>query len=114
MEIHISITEEDLKVLSKEAILQVGRILEEALSNVRKHSHAKRVWIDSGKDEAIVWITVEDDGVGMDPDNRHGCHQGHFGLQMMAERAEGVSGHIHIRKRTGGGTCIRLELPYGK
>lgn len=114
LDIQISFTEEHLEVLSREAILQVGRILEEALSNVRKHSHAKRVWINGGKEENTVWITVEDDGVGMDPDNVCGCQQGHFGLQVMAERAEGVGGHIHISKRAGGGTCVRLELPYGK
>lgn len=113
LEIQISLTEEHITVLSREALSQVGRILEEALSNVRKHSHARRVWINGGKQENRVWITVEDDGVGLDVNRIDGWRQGHFGLQVMAERAAGVGGSLSVEKRSEGGTCIRLELPYG-
>lgn len=111
--IQISVTEEDLNRFSQEAVLQVGRILGESLSNIRKHANAEHVWINSGIEDKAMWITVEDDGIGIDFEKVCGCNEGHFGIRVMAERAESVGGKLSISNRAEGGTCVKLEIPLG-
>lgn len=111
LSIECSLNEREINLLSKEAVLQVGRILEEALSNVRKHAQAQRVWIKSGKTGEQVWITVEDDGIGLVASQHNQNRIGHFGLKVMAERAAGVGGCCAISPRQPTGTCVKLIIP---
>jgi signal transduction histidine kinase len=111
LQITISVSEESIRLLSGEALLQVGRILEEALNNVRKHARAKQVWIHSAIRGDVVWLSVEDDGIGMPPKLLNGFQEGHFGLKVMAERAESVGGRLTIKNRTSGGTCVEFVIP---
>jgi signal transduction histidine kinase len=111
LSIECSLDEREIGLLSKEAVLQVGRILEEALSNVRKHAQAERVWIKSGQAGEQVWITVEDDGIGLEASQHNKNRTGHFGLKVMAERAAGVGGLCSVSPRQPTGTCVKLIIP---
>jgi signal transduction histidine kinase len=111
LSIECSLNEREINLLSKEAVLQVGRILEEALSNVRKHAQAERVWIKSGQAGEQVWITVEDDGIGLEASQHNQNRTGHFGLKVMAERAAGVGGCCSVSPRQPAGTCVKLIIP---
>ena len=96
--------------LSPEQHLQVLHILQEALSNVRKHSRAQRVEIEMRRDGGY-WFRVRDDGRGFDPaalDDRSGAH---VGLRIMKERAARIGGQLAIDSRPGRGSEITLTLP---
>ena len=88
--------------------IQLLRIIQEALTNVRKHAHAKHAWIRFEPAGDQVAVTIEDDGHGFDPQQ---TQREHFGLQTMCERAENVGGHTEVVSAPGQGTRIRVSLP---
>lgn len=90
--------------------LQVLRIIQEALSNVRKHSNAQHVSISIVKETDGLNISIKDDGVGFDTNDQSPALQ-RFGLAMMRERAESVKGQLHIRSSPDQGTYVQLYLP---
>ncbi|MFO1325416.1 MAG: type IV pili methyl-accepting chemotaxis transducer N-terminal domain-containing protein [Burkholderiales bacterium] len=89
--------------------IQVLHILQEALSNVRKHAHATHVWLDVH--EQPQWrFEVRDDGVGFVPEGGRD-DETHVGLRIMAERAEKIGGTLDVVSTPGRGTSIVLTLP---
>jgi two-component system, NarL family, sensor histidine kinase UhpB len=91
--------------LSGPAGLEVARIVQEALANVRRHSGARRatVTLRVAGDEARV--EVEDDGRGLDPDEPPG-----MGLTGMRERALALGGELEVEGERGAGTRVRLRV----
>lgn len=91
--------------------LQIIRIIQEALTNVRKHAGAKHVWVRIVTDNNKVESTIEDDGHGFNVSRvkRDGWPQ--FGLQTMKERAESVKGTLDISSKPGEGTKVTLRIP---
>ena len=96
------------------AEIQLLRIIQEALTNVRKHSQASRAWVRFEADEAGTVITVEDDGRGFDPSLIGQDGREHFGLQTMRERAESVGGVLQISTQPGQGTRLTVQLPLSR
>jgi two-component system nitrate/nitrite sensor histidine kinase NarX len=90
--------------------MQVVRIVQEALANIRKHARAQtvRVLLTCRSDGAYL-LLVEDDGVGFDrrPSGRPGEH---IGLSIMKERARRMGGDLRIESEPGEGT--RVEMIY--
>ncbi len=93
------------------------RIAQEALSNVERHAHADRVWLNLVGDSRRVRLTVRDDGMGFD---RTGYRAGRTGLGMigMRERAALLGAKVRIYSRPGQGTTVmvvwaRVESPSG-
>lgn len=93
------------------AELQLMRIVQEALTNVRKHAQAGRVEVSLAQGRERVTVTIADDGRGFDPQriSRQGVPR--FGLATMRERAESVGGTLDVDAVRGGGTRVRVELP---
>jgi len=89
--------------------LQVLFILQEALSNVRKHAGATRVSLSIENHEDFV-MTIRDNGAGFDPNNPQHTGQRHIGLSIMKERAEGIHSQITIQSAPGAGTTLELAL----
>jgi two-component system nitrate/nitrite sensor histidine kinase NarX len=88
--------------------LQVLHIVQEALSNVRKHAHATRVWVDV--QQQPVWrFEVRDDGTGFARDSDV-SDETHVGLRIMAERAERIGADLDVISTPGRGTSIVLTL----
>jgi len=95
--------------------VQLIRIVQEALTNVRKHSQAQSVCIKFERVHHFARITIEDDGQGFNTQAVH--YDGEwprFGLQTMRERAEGVDGSLTIHSVPGSGTRICVTLPLSK
>jgi signal transduction histidine kinase len=98
-------------VYSPEAEVQLLRIIQEALSNVRKHSDAPQAWIRFDRQADLSVITIEDEGRGFDPSAIGRDNQQHYGLQTMRERAESVGGSLQIASQPGHGTRVIVTLP---
>jgi len=95
--------------LAPDLQVQVLHIVQEALSNVRKHAHARHVWIDV--QQHPEWrFEVRDDGIGFDADGQ-AVDETHVGLRIMAERAERVGARLEVRSNRGHGCAVVLTLP---
>ncbi|WP_454753415.1 type IV pili methyl-accepting chemotaxis transducer N-terminal domain-containing protein [Cupriavidus necator] len=96
--------------LSPEQQLQVLFILQEALSNVRKHAMAAHVTVAlrHGREFRLV---VQDDGEGFDPDELATRADAHIGLNIMRERAARLGAQLHVQAGPGRGVRIELVLP---
>ncbi len=91
--------------------LQVIRIIQEALTNTRKHAKAGHAWVRILADDEQVEIVIEDDGRGFNVSRirREGWPQ--FGLQTMKERAESVGGTLDMKSAPGQGAKVTLKIP---
>jgi two-component system nitrate/nitrite sensor histidine kinase NarX len=96
--------------LAPDEQLQVMHILQEALSNVRKHARAKTVEVEVHRGPGYLFI-VRDDGRGFDPARPAGEGDEHVGLRIMRERAERIGATIAIASKPGRGTEIALRVP---
>lgn len=90
------------------AEVQFLRIIQEALTNVRKHSGATRVVFSLACDGHRVAATISDNGHGFDPSLQRA---GHFGLQTMRERADSAGGEFEIGSMPGVGTRVIVRIP---
>ncbi|HUP45829.1 MAG TPA: GAF domain-containing sensor histidine kinase [Thermoanaerobaculia bacterium] len=97
--------------LSASTELQLVRIVQEALANVRKHSKATHVVLDVKRRNGTLIAAIADNGIGFDPSSRPRGEFPRFGLATMRERAESIGGMLTIDSTPGQGTTIRFELP---
>lgn len=96
--------------MSPRSVLQVQRILLEALTNVLKHAKADAVWINCAlaPDSGTLHLELADNGVGMDAGAGERAGQG---LKNMRARAESIGARLDTGERPGGGSLVRLEWP---
>jgi signal transduction histidine kinase len=97
--------------LSSATELQLVRIVQEALSNVRRHSGATRVEIAFREEANGLLLTVHDDGRGFDPEAGTRSAGSSFGLSTMRERAQSIGGRLEIVSGVDAGTRVELRLP---
>mgnify|MGYP001596555148 FL=1 len=90
--------------------VQLVRIIQESLTNVRKHSGASRVRVAFGRQDGEAVITVEDDGKGFDTETAQESRHG-FGLTSMRERAQQIRGRLEVKSTVGAGTRVVARLP---
>lgn len=95
--------------LAPEQEVQVLHIVQEALSNVIKHAGAREVRVVVSRSARRLQISVEDDGVGVA--QAASAAEGHYGLEIMRERAERIGGNLEIRSAPRKGTRVRLVIP---
>ncbi len=91
--------------------IQVVRIVQEALSNVRKHAHARAATVRIRGDAGTVEVEVDDDGQGFEFDRPRRTGWPHFGLQTMRERAEAIGGTFAIESSPSAGTSVIVRVP---
>jgi len=97
--------------LAPDLQIQVLHIVQEALSNIRKHAEATTVWLDV--QQQPQWrFEVRDNGTGFAGDVEN-VDETHVGLRIMAERAERVNATLDVMSRPGYGTSVVLTLPLG-
>lgn len=85
------------------------RILQEALTNVARHSHAGAVRIDLRVQRRLVRLTVRDNGRGITPAQARSPRS--IGLLGMRERAVGAGGELSVRGIAGRGTTVIVSVP---
>jgi signal transduction histidine kinase len=96
--------------LSTEIATALYRIVQEALTNISKHSQATLVKLQLQETAQQITLSIEDNGYGFNPmDNTTG-----FGLQGIQERTEALSGKFAIKSACGQGCQIIVEIPLFK
>lgn len=97
--------------LNSEQQLQVIFILQESLSNIRKHAQASKVDIMISNHEAFT-MRIRDDGVGFDADHLATLSGEHVGLGIMRERSRRIHAELKIQSQATYGTTVSLTIPY--
>jgi signal transduction histidine kinase len=103
----------DEQRLDAERELALYRIVQEALSNIKKHARAKHIGVRLAFDTGEVTATVEDDGVGFDAPESPSSYAraGHFGLMGMQERAQLFGGNVYVKSVRDKGTKLVAYVP---
>lgn len=99
--------------LHKDAEIALFRVLQESLTNVHRHSGAKRVQIDISCNSNCAILMIKDDGSGIPPDILRRYRQGHgggIGLAGMRERLAELRGTLEV-KSSSSGTILRASIP---
>lgn len=95
--------------LPPEYVLQAMHIVQESLSNVRKHAKTDRVDVELVCEEECV-LSIRDNGVGFD--TAYNAGNTHVGLSIMRERAYRIGAELTLESEPGQGTRVRLALPH--
>jgi len=98
---------DDIKVVMFQSV-------RELINNVIKHAQAQHVEVDVGRCEETMKVTVNDDGVGFNPDDLESPERTNhgFGLFSIAERLKYVGGSFEFQSRPGQGSAFTLEAPF--
>jgi two-component system, NarL family, sensor kinase len=97
-----------LPAAHRAALIRVGR---EALRNAAKHAPGSNVVLELAMEGDNAVVTVSDNGPGFDPGVARGPVDGHIGLALLTDAAEGVGGRLDLKSRPGLGTTVRLAVP---
>jgi nitrate/nitrite-specific signal transduction histidine kinase len=98
-------------VLAPDVQAQVFRIVQEALTNVRKHASARRVVVSLIAEGGSLVVEVEDDGQGMAAAGSPATDWPHYGLKTMQERAAMIGAELHFEAGDPVGTRVVLDVP---
>jgi signal transduction histidine kinase len=92
----------------------VFRIVQEGLTNIRKHAQAGQAWVTLQRRGAELYLEIRDDGQGFPVDEslQRALATGHIGLASMAERAETAGGRLVIDSTPQQGTALCFFLPF--
>ncbi len=97
-----------------EASTQLTRIIQEALTNVRKHAQTTQARVHIERIDHHWQIAVEDDGLGFDVSQVAQPGPAFFGMQIMRERAESIGARLDVDSQPGGGTRVIIQLPMAR
>ncbi len=97
--------------LEEQPALQVLRIIQEGLHNVRKHAGVAAATVRFVRDGSQVELHIEDKGRGCDSEQTPLVEEGGFGLRSMRERAESIGGSFQIHSTPGQGTHVVVAWP---
>ena len=101
---------DDITMENKSKLLAIFRIVQECVMNVYKHSKAKHLNIRLKNGDENIVLEVEDDGIGfqVEPEDHK---ERHFGLTIMKERIEILSGTLEIKSNINKGTKVFVKIP---
>ena len=95
-----------------EEAIHVYRIVQEALNNVSRHSHATEAWVEMEERKNELCLEIRDNGVGFEVGNplERSPNDG-IGMMGMRERAEHLNGTLEVQSTPGKGTVINVRIP---
>ncbi len=100
--------------LGRSEQLNLYRIIQEALTNVARHAHATQVWITFESTNALLRVSIRDNGTGLTPVNNIAGTAEHLGIAGMKQRAAMLGGRLEVISKPQQGLTIELLIPYGK
>jgi signal transduction histidine kinase len=109
--IHVDLVHDPMPRLAPAAEAASYRIVQEALTNVAKHSRATTCRVRIRQIRGTVLITIEDDGIGFDPTASTRSADPGLGLVGIRERVSRLSGTLQIESAPGKGTRLIVALP---
>ena len=98
------------QALAPRSEIQLLRVVQEALTNVRKHAGARHAAVSLNADDGLVTLAVTDDGTGFDPGRLEAAFDHGFGLASMRERVELIGGTLAVHTAPGKGTRVEVRL----
>lgn len=103
---------EDVGRLAPDIEAAIYRVVQESLHNIAKHAQAHSASVQISRHEGTVFVSVEDDGVGMP--NKISTPRGHsFGLAGIRERVASLDGEVRVHSEKGKGTRLEIMVPAG-
>jgi signal transduction histidine kinase len=102
--------------LSHNAEVAVFSVVQEAITNAKKHARAGRIDIEVGAADGWLTVAIRDNGVGFEVDSVAGSYdqRGSLGMLNMKERAGLVEGTLSVSSRPRQGTSVTLQLPLAR
>ncbi len=100
------VASQKLPALHPMAQLQLLRVAQEALTNVRKYAAATQIWVKLENTPQGVELLIKDNGRGFSPSEQKGT-----GLKIIEERVTSISGILTVTSSPGGGTEVRVRVP---
>jgi signal transduction histidine kinase len=99
--------------LDKQAESAIFAVVQEAISNARKHTQADNMWIAVQRQRHVLEVSVRDDGCGFDVKETMADYEsrGSLGVLNMHERADMVGGSLSMRSVVGAGTTVHMTVP---
>jgi signal transduction histidine kinase len=111
IDVQFVITEDEMDISFEPATeVQLLRIVQEALTNVRKHALATSVRVKLFRDSDSTQLVIEDNGVGFDNEHLLTGQQS-YGLGFISERAKEFKGSVRVDSTPGKGTRIVVSIP---
>ncbi|MDZ7843968.1 MAG: GAF domain-containing sensor histidine kinase [Anaerolineales bacterium] len=110
LEVDLMVEKECLLNITPQVSCQLMPIIQEALSNVRKHSQASKVYLYCSQKDDRICILIEDNGDGFHPSQVVESGE-NFGIQIMRERAESIGGSLSLKSKPGQGTKVIINTP---
>ncbi len=98
--------------LAADIELQLLRIVQEALTNIRKHAAAQRAAVGLKMIDGHLELTISDNGKGFDPEQVRRDSASHFGLSTMRERAEVIGAEFQLDSKPNAGTRLTIRVPF--
>jgi signal transduction histidine kinase len=100
--------------MSDELETHLFRIGQEALTNIARHSQARRAWMSLEVKGHRISLTIEDNGLGIPEGPRMASAASSVGMVGMRARARHIGGELHVENRTSGGLRLHVEAPVKK
>jgi PAS domain S-box-containing protein len=91
--------------------VQLLRVVQEAMSNSRRHGDASNLKVSISMSESQAHVTITDDGAGFDSARLGELDGSHFGLAFMRQRIQQIGGSMKIDSKPGAGTALMLDVP---
>ena len=98
------------RAMTPRSEVQLLRVVQEALTNVRKHAGARHATVNLNAYDGVVILEVSDDGSGFDPGRLEEALDHGFGLAAMRERVEQIGGTLAVHTAPGEGTRVEVRL----
>lgn len=98
-------------MIADEDLINLYRIMQEALNNIVKHSGAKNVFINIYTDSHYIYLNIEDDGKGISSGEHAEQFYSGYGIDFMKERVSILGGKIRFDSKPGVGTKISIMIP---
>ena len=108
LQVNVSSNEFD-HMFSPAVQVQVTRIVQEALTNIRKHAQSSTVTISATERDGLAIVEIKDNGRGFSPGEEQPPSQ--YGLRSMRERADSIGADIQITSAPGLGTTVQMRIP---
>jgi signal transduction histidine kinase len=107
--VDVTFPDAQLSAFTNHEQLNLYRIVQEALTNVARHAHAKKVGVTFTNSKSGLQLTIEDDGKGFSP--VPATDSSHLGIEGMRQRATMIGGTLNVFPTPQGGVTVSLLIP---